>query len=243
MPVKNPSQWHELHLDSQMSGAERDPVGKQNWSQRRWAVAWGARLRPLLITSPPNVTTSWLVRVCPGSRNALGSSREEAQRIGLELWTVKGSSFYWCMCFQPSKSLTQLKARLFLSSLGTWDKSAGRCPLRAQLLLGLDRTFGQQWHPLGSCVEQLESQFCADQRLGGGFGNFLQPEQCFQHMSCPVTIPLGLLAAYQLAPVSCPPPSFCCPPAPWQLSHGRRACSQHRHLNFWGMNVWRGFSL
>lgn len=182
-------------------------------------MAWGARLRPLLITSPPNVTTSWLARVCPGSRNALGSSREEAQRIGLELWTVKGSSFYRCMCFQPSKSLTQLKARLFLSSLGTWDKSAGRCPLWAQLLLGLDRTFGQQWHPLGSCVEQLESQFCADQRLGSGFGNFLQPEQCFEHMSCPVTIPLGLLAAYQLAPVSCPPPSFCCPlhPGNWVM--------------------------
>lgn len=142
-----------------------------------------------------------------------------------------------------SKSLTQLKARLFLSSLGTWDKSAGRCPLRAQLLPGLDKTFSQQWHPLGSCLEQLESQFCADQRLGGGFGNFLQPEQCFEWMSCPVTIPLGLLAAYQLGPVSCLPPSFCCPPVLWQLSHGWRACSQHQHLNFWGMNVRRGFSL
>lgn len=112
------------------------------------------------------------------------------------------------MFFQPSKSLTQLKARLFLFSLGTWDESVGRCPLQAQLLPGLDGSFGQQLHPLGSCVEQLESQFCAGQRLGGGFGNFLQPEQCFERMSRPVTIPPGLLAAYQLGLVSCPPPSL-----------------------------------
>lgn len=185
--------------------------------QEQRGTLWGTELKPeaagsglrcsrdrCLSLHPQNVITSWLACVCRGSRNALGYSREEAQGIGLELWTVKGSSFCWCMFFQPSKSLTQLKARLFLSSLGT----CRQVPLRAQLLPGLDRSFGQQLHPLGSCVEQLESQFCAGQRLGGGFSNFLQPEQCFERMNRPVTIPPGLLAAYQLGPVSCPPPSL-----------------------------------
>ena len=38
MPVKNPTQRHELHLDSQMSGAERDPVG--NRTEARGIGQW-----------------------------------------------------------------------------------------------------------------------------------------------------------------------------------------------------------
>ena len=50
--MKNPSQWCELHLDSQMSGAERHLVG--NRTEARGSGQWLEVLaRPLLITSPP----------------------------------------------------------------------------------------------------------------------------------------------------------------------------------------------